>query len=81
MAKNVLQEMNAILYESLTKLSDESLSQDELKKEIVRSNALTSTAKELLNNINTAMNIMKYADKKQDSIDNICRLTGVTIDE
>ena len=79
--KNVLQEMNTILYESLTKLSDDSLSQDELKKEIVRSNALTNTAKELISNINTAMNVMKYADKKQESIDNMCKVLGVTIDE
>lgn len=81
MAKNVLKEMNTILYDSLTKLSDDSLNQDELKAEIVRSNAITNTAKELISNINTAMNVMKYADKRQESIDDMSRLLGVTIDE
>lgn len=50
MTKNTLNDLNDILFKQLERLSDESMSEDELQKEIQRSGAVTDTAEKVITN-------------------------------
>lgn len=60
--KNDLTALNNYLFETLERLQDDSLGEEELKKEIVRSNAVTSVAQTIISNAELALKAAKYAE-------------------
>ena len=59
--KNKLIDLNNHLFAQLERLSDEDLKEDELKKEIDRSKALTSIANVVVNNANVCLEAAKLS--------------------
>lgn len=53
--KNKLSDLNDHLFAQLERLGDESLGGDKLKTEIERSKAITSCAREVINNANVVL--------------------------
>ena len=63
MTKNKLGDLNNHLFEQLERLNDETISEEELKKEILRSKAMASIAQQLVNNTNLMFNAQKHYDE------------------
>lgn len=61
--KNTLNDVNNYLFEAIERLNDDSLSDEELEKEIKRADAVTKVAKTIVDNTNLALNIKKHLDE------------------
>lgn len=61
--KNKLNDLNNHLFEQLERLNDDALFEEKFEQEIARSRALTSVAKEIINNGNLILNAQKHADE------------------
>lgn len=61
--KNTLSDLNNYLFESIERLNDESLSQEELEKEIKRSEAVQKVAKTIIDNGSLALQAKKHFDE------------------
>lgn len=61
--KNTLVDVNNYLFESMERLNDDSLSNEELEKEMKRADAVTKVAKTIVDNTNLALNIKKHLDE------------------
>lgn len=61
--KNTLNDVNNYLFEAIERLNDDSLSDEELEKEIKRADAVTKVAKTIIDNTNLALNIKKHLDE------------------
>lgn len=57
--KNTLTDLNNHLFESLERLNDDSLSNEELEKEINRSKAVTQIANTIISNGHLALRVIK----------------------
>lgn len=57
--KNTLTDLNNYLFESLERLTDDSLTDEEMKKEIIRSQAVTSVAATIIQNGELALKTIK----------------------
>lgn len=65
--KNTLVDVNNYLFEAMERLNDDSLSTEELEKEMNRVDAVTKVAKTIIDNTNLALNIKKHlAEYGQD---------------
>lgn len=65
--KNTLVDVNNYLFEAMERLNDDSLSAEELEKEMNRADAVTKVAKTIIDNTNLALNIKKHlAEYGQD---------------
>ena len=62
--KNKLVDLNNHLFESLERLMDDDLTDEQLEKEVQRSRAVTSVAKTIIQNSQLALNATKYANEK-----------------
>lgn len=60
--KNTLTDLNNYLFETLERLTDDSLTDDELDKEILRSKAVTNVAETIIQNGHLALSTMKHMD-------------------
>ena len=60
MKETNLNELNNILFTELKKLSNESLTSEELKDEILRANSITNVSKEIINNANLMLQASKF---------------------
>ena len=60
MAKNTLSDLNNHLFAQLERLSDESINQDDLNKEIERSKAINVIAKNIIDNAKTSLEGAKF---------------------
>lgn len=60
--KNTLTDLNNYLFETLERLTDDSMSEDELQKEILRSKAVTTVAETIIQNGHLALSTMKHMD-------------------
>ena len=61
--KNTLTDLNNYLFESLERIMDDNLSEEELDKEIKRSEAVTSVAKTIISNGDLALRAMRHAEE------------------
>ena len=61
--KNTLSDLNNYLFEQMQRLQDDSLSDEELEKEIKRSNAVQSVAKTIIENGELALKAKKHLDE------------------
>lgn len=61
--KNTLTDLNNYLFESIERLMDDSLSPEELDKEINRSKAVQNVAKTIVENGALALQAKKYMDE------------------
>ena len=61
--KNTLGDLNNYLFESIERLNDDSLSEEELEKEIKRSEAVQKVAKTIIDNGSLALQAKKHFDE------------------
>lgn len=61
--KNTLNDLNNYLFESLERLMDDELSDEEMQKEVARSRAVTSVAKTIVGNAKLALDAAKYQNE------------------
>ena len=71
--KNKLSDLHNTLFEQLERLNDESLSQEELDKEIDRTNAMVKIGRIIVDNAQVALDAQKYVNdydikKKNDML-------------
>ena len=69
--KNTMSDLNNYLFESIERLNDDSLSLEELEKEIKRSKAVQEVAKTIINAGSLALNAKKHLDEYGNG-DNVC---------
>ena len=60
MTKNTLSDLNNHLFAQLERLSDETIDQDDLNKEIERSKAISTVAKTIIENAKTSLKGAKF---------------------
>lgn len=61
--KNTLSDLNNYLFEALERLQDDELSQEELQREILRSQAVTSVAETVIHNGELALKTMQHLNE------------------
>lgn len=61
--KNTLSDLNNYLFESIERLNDDSLSEEDLEKEIKRSEAIQKVAKTIIDNGSSALQAKKHMDE------------------
>lgn len=61
--KNTLTDLNNYLFESIERLNDDSLDNEQLEKEIKRSEAVQKVAKTIIENGSLALQAKKYLDE------------------
>lgn len=60
MPRNKLQDLNNHLFEQLERLNDDSLSQDELLKEVERTKAIEKVASSIINNARLVLDAQQF---------------------
>lgn len=61
--KNTLTDLNNYLFETLERLTDDDITEEQLKKEITRSQAVTSVATTIIQNGELALKTMKHLNE------------------
>jgi hypothetical protein len=61
--KNTLCDLNNALFEQIERLQDDTLSDDELEKEIKRTEAVTKIAKNIIDNGVLVLSVKKHLDE------------------
>lgn len=61
--KNTLTDLNNYLFEALERLTDDSLSEEEMQKEITRSQAVTSVAETIIHNGELSLKAIRHAEE------------------
>ncbi len=69
--KNTLTDLNNYLFESIERLNDDSLSDEQLDREIKRSEAVQKVASTIISNADLALKAKKHMDEygKGDSVE------------
>ena len=76
--KNTLKDLNNYLFESIERLHDDSLSPEDLEKEIKRSEAVQKVAKTIIDNGSLALQAKKHFDEYGRGEDVEIPLLGIT---
>lgn len=66
---NTLTDLNNYLFESLERLTDDSLTEDQLQREITRANAVTAVAETIIHNGELSLKAMKHAEEYNIGVD------------
>ena len=61
--RNKLSDLNNYLFEQLERLNDDSLSEEEFKKEVSRAKAVSSVASSIVGNANVVLKASKYLEE------------------
>ena len=61
--KNTLTDLNNYLFEALERLTDDELTEEELKKEITRIEAVTSVAETIIHNGELSLKALRHAEE------------------
>ena len=61
--RNSLVDVNNYLFEAIERLNDDELTDEQLEREIRRTEAVTKVAKTIVDNTNLALNIKKHLDE------------------
>lgn len=75
--KNTINDLNDILFETLGRMTDDSLSPEELDKEIKRSEAVQKVAKTIIENGALALSAKKHLDEYGEGKEISIGLLGV----
>ena len=67
--RNTLSDLNNYLFEELERLTDESLTEEQLHREVLRSKSVQSIAQTIVNNAELALNTMKQIYEQGDKPD------------
>lgn len=81
MTKNKLEDLNNHLFAELERLGDEELKGSDLQEEIQRANAVSSVAKNVVDNADLALKAAVAYDKKESTNMLIPRMIGIKSDE
>lgn len=76
--KNTMSDLNNCLFESLERLNDDELNDDQFEKEIKRSEAINKIAKTIIDNGALALNVKKHMDEYGDGSNVEVPLLGIT---
>ena len=77
MASNKLEDLNDMLFNQLVRLDKDDISDDELKKEINRSHAMTGVAHTIIDNARVVLDAAKFMDNRTDLRSNLPHMIGV----
>lgn len=77
MASNRLEDLNDMLFNQLVRLDKDDISDDELKKEINRSHAMTGVAHTIIDNARVVLSAAKFMDSRIDPNSNLPHMIGV----
>ena len=72
--RNTLGDLNNHLFMQLERLSDEELSGEGLKEEVLRSRAITSVAKEIIANADIVLQAKKFSSEYMTGEDDMPRM-------
>ena len=61
--KNTLADLNNYLFETLERLTDDGMTEEEMEKEITRSKAVTSVAETIIHNGELALKAVRHAEE------------------
>ena len=61
--KNTLTDLNNYLFETLERLTDDSLTEEEMQKEITRSQAVTSVAETIIHHGELSLKAIRHAEE------------------
>lgn len=66
---NNLTALNNYLFETLERLTDDSLSEEEMQREITRSHAVTSVAETIIHNGELSLKALRHAEEYNIGVD------------
>jgi len=76
--KNTLSDLNNYLFEAIERINDDDLSDEELDKEIKRSESVNKIAKTIIDNGNLALQAKKHLDEYGRGEDVEMPMLGIT---
>ncbi len=76
--KNTLSDLNNYLFEAIERINDDELSDEELDKEIKRSESVNKIAKTIIDNGNLALQAKKHLDEYGRGEDVEMPMLGIT---
>lgn len=74
--RNTLLDLNDHLFAQMERLGDESMTTEELEREIERSKAISGVASEIISNANTILRANQFNDAKMDAGTVLPRMLG-----
>lgn len=74
MPRNKLTDLHNILFEQLERLNDESLTGEELEKEIKRSKAVTTVSHTIIENANTILQAQEFMQTFKTDVPDLLQL-------